>query len=365
MQHRAMPKEEILLLVALYNKDNLTTEDSSTIKELRRRFHAKTPLPELVEKLTVEFQIWTGIIDAPLPSELTRAQRSSLLSIFHILDLIPSAERVSLAGYESYFSPLAVEKWDELSFQRGSVGSVGPGYTILRFLPSPIASLFGFFAATVAPPQHYGSLNGGGEDRKHIKLKDVLRSSEMKYNASRRAILALQTALVTVLFAYNPDMWSAYSWDDLSQTAVSVLGSGYRIPKKNRRDVRAILPINASDQLNHTDMNNTRKKMHSNNQFTDTPREGTHYPLCAILSLFGETCLTIAPFSWGCQRGYDTRPLDLEPGQVMIFHGNFVHAGRGHSHVSWRLHWYLPLVIDWIDVNTTNLCDMADFDEVP
>ena len=360
-----MPDEETMILVAMYDEEDkpdefgdprLTVGDFATIDALRSRYHAQTPLPILVEALTHQFRSWDGILQAPLPSELTCLQRSSLLTIFHLIKLIPTAKLVSLEGCDSYFRFLEEVQWDELSFLHESVG---PGYIILNYLPPPIAAYFGFFAATVAPHEKYENLNNGGIDRKHIKLKTLGSSTKPKYTVSRRAIFELQATLVTLQYLHDPCMWSLFSWNSRDQTAVSVLGSGHRKKKKSHTCHRARLPIAASNQSCHTDMNN--RKMHGNNQFTETPEKGKRYPLCTILCLFGETCLTIAPGSWGCHCEYETEHLDLKPGQVMIFHGNFVHAGRRHSHVSWRLHWYLPLKVDIIDTNKTKLCDEPDY----
>mmetsp|Transcript_46137 Transcript_46137/g.62752 ORF Transcript_46137/g.62752 Transcript_46137/m.62752 type:complete len:192 (+) Transcript_46137:2510-3085(+) len=169
---------------------------------------------------------------------------------------------------------------------------------------------------------------GGGSGRVFLKFINA-RDVRQRYKRNQNILENFQKAIDLMLLIADPEYWRLYAFAP-DQVGVAVIGVGHQ-------------GTNAEDQYIHTDMDHPRSFGHivvfEKTRNTEIPKP---YPVSMILSMLGKTYLTIQPKSWGCAHTTVSEPLDLDPGQLMIFNGNFVHAGRAHRADSWRMHWYRP-----------------------
>ena len=234
----------------------------------------------------------------------------------------------------TYFKHLEVLDYLCLS---GHGDEVGCGYLDVKVLPTTLARVFGAVAFDVCPEEQYRSIRGGGRNRLFFKFPLHGEKQTGKYPRNRRVIQQLERCLSLVFLISNPGVWEGYSFEG-DKVAIATLIGG--LGKRGSVDT----------QVSHLDLPLGFPETYS------SACSGLMYALACILSLYGCTHLLMEPFSWGCENEGDSIEYNVEPGHLLIFRGNFVHAGRAHSGLSIRVHWYRPLSWQYFDPKNIDLC---------
>lgn len=221
----------------------------------------------------------------------------------------------------------------------------GLGYTIIQILPSSLAVILGHISQRCGRPELWKEISGGGGSGRVFLKFNYARKVRARAKTAQSILENFQKGIDLMLLVADPDYWKLYAFAE-DQVGVAIIGTGFT-------------SNSAEDQIIHTDMGHLRAFGYTS-VFATRWHRGIHDPLpvSLILCLVGKTHLTIQPKSWGCSYPTTSEALDLTPGQLIIFNGNFCHAGRAHSVTSWRMHWYRPLqsvLFDMINLNI-DLC---------
>lgn len=262
------------------------------------------------------------------------------ISAYHqdATSLFPVVDAIEHPPHE-YFSNMAQNMHSALYGNPGT--KYQPGHVDIRIMPPSLAHILGLVSKCVAPVGSFSGVKSGPRHRLLFLFNAVLSNNEDPYKRNQLILQRFEQTTNLLLFRMDPTFWRWYAFT-ADQVHLAVLGSGHDGFVDSER------------QVFHTDMNDLRKPDPEQKKSRYSPYywpdvfpldEEMHlYPLAAIMSLLGTTHLLIVPGSWGCDyQQHNVATYDLQPGHLLVFHGNFVHAGREHQVESWRLHWYRPL----------------------
>lgn len=323
-----------------YARGILTTEHKKLKRHIASKYLRRVNLPEAYENFANLLQQWDRIVDDI--SLLKESAISLLIDIGHAVDCLArfspevTYDVESLESWakniktHSYFKHIDAINW--LDTLNGTGGNVGIGYIDLQIIPTTLAEIFGWIAQDVGDwNSSFDTIRFGG-GRRFYQFMIELSTETGKCLNNQKIIQNLERCINLVLLLSNYGVWSKYAFA-ADQIRVASIGSE-----------------NADDQMVHCDINEIFPAQYSSDCSCEC------YPLACILSLQGETCLTIEPFSWGCMNRGESTEFNLAPGHILVFRGNFIHGGRKHNHVSWRVHWYRPLACQMFDGKKLEFC---------
>lgn len=268
-------------------------------------------------------------------------QRLAQFNILAAYSMPSFVEEVSRAHVHSFFQSkgFAERPWRHLAFDFES-GGPARGFAQLRVLPKFLAEIYGVLSMYCAPPTKWVEITGGGGKGRSMIKFIYNRNCRNKYRRNQQVLEAMQKSIDLCLLVLDPDFWLHYAFAP-EEVGFAILGTGFDNS------------IDALDQEIHTDM------AHWLGGYRDLFRtclRETLYPLAQILSLFGPTHLIVQPHSWGCENPTSFCRMENDPGFLFLFHGNLNHSGGKHTVISFRGHWYRPLVAIKYEMSYIDIC---------